>query len=177
MILNEVMKETADAIREKTGKSEKIAPINFAEEIKSISAGGGGSGESGEKAGMTYVSKEALFTALGSPVPETMSQTELRTALVNMIYVYPITGIKLTSGYISYFGWMIGEEIDESRFTYENWEAAALDWDAIKTTSSGNIPTWKSISQETGISTVEEFKGLIQQMFPNQLTEEDFFGK
>lgn len=39
--LNEVMKETADAIREKTGKSELIAPINFAEEIKGISAGGG----------------------------------------------------------------------------------------------------------------------------------------
>lgn len=41
MTLNEVMTQTADAIREKTGKSEKIAPINFAEEIKSISAGGG----------------------------------------------------------------------------------------------------------------------------------------
>ena len=40
MTLNEVMTQTADAIREKTGKSEKIAPINFAEEIKSISAGG-----------------------------------------------------------------------------------------------------------------------------------------
>ena len=35
------MNEIADAIREKTGKSEKIAPVNFAEEIKSISAGGG----------------------------------------------------------------------------------------------------------------------------------------
>lgn len=46
MILNEVMTQTADAIREKTGKSEKIAPINFAEEIKSISAGGGESGGS-----------------------------------------------------------------------------------------------------------------------------------
>lgn len=45
--LNEVMKDTADAIREKTGKSEKIAPVNFAEEIKGITAGGG-SGESGE---------------------------------------------------------------------------------------------------------------------------------
>lgn len=42
MILNETMNEIADAIREKTGKSEKIAPVNFAEEIKSISAGGGG---------------------------------------------------------------------------------------------------------------------------------------
>ena len=45
MTLNEVMKETADAIREKTGKSELIKPVDFATEIKGISAGGG-SGES-----------------------------------------------------------------------------------------------------------------------------------
>lgn len=45
--LNEVMKETADAIREKKGTSELIAPVNFAEEIKGITAGGGESG--GEK--------------------------------------------------------------------------------------------------------------------------------
>ena len=44
MTLNEVMKETADAIREKKGTSELIAPVNFAEEIKSISVGGGESG-------------------------------------------------------------------------------------------------------------------------------------
>lgn len=43
--LNEVMKDTADAIREKTGKSELIKPVDFAEEIKGITAGGGdGSG-------------------------------------------------------------------------------------------------------------------------------------
>lgn len=46
MTLNEVMKDTADAIREKTGKSDLIAPVNFAEEIKSISVGGGESGGS-----------------------------------------------------------------------------------------------------------------------------------
>lgn len=46
MILNEVMKETADAIREKTGKSELIKPVDFAEEIKGITAGGGESGDS-----------------------------------------------------------------------------------------------------------------------------------
>lgn len=48
MTLNEVMKETADAIREKTGKSELIKPIDFAEEIKGISAGGGESGGGNE---------------------------------------------------------------------------------------------------------------------------------
>ena len=41
MTLNEVMKETADAIREKKGTSELIAPVDFAEEIKGITAGGG----------------------------------------------------------------------------------------------------------------------------------------
>lgn len=41
MTLNEVMKDTADAIREKTGKSELIKSIDFAEEIKGITAGGG----------------------------------------------------------------------------------------------------------------------------------------
>lgn len=44
MTLNEVMKDTADAIREKTGKSELIKPVDFAEEIKGITAGGGDDG-------------------------------------------------------------------------------------------------------------------------------------
>ena len=137
---------------------------------------GGGTDGVEEKVGMTYVTKEALFNGLDTPMPETLSQTEFRTVLIQIISFFPITGMKRTSGYISFFGHMIGEELDESRFTYENWEAAAIDWDAIKTTSSGNIPTWKYISQEIGTSTVEEFKGLIQQMLPNQLTETEFFG-
>ena len=44
MILNETVAAIADAIREKTGKSELIKPIDFAEEIKGITAGGGESG-------------------------------------------------------------------------------------------------------------------------------------
>ena len=44
MILNQTMNETADAIREKTGKSELIKPVDFATEIKGISVGGGESG-------------------------------------------------------------------------------------------------------------------------------------
>ena len=42
MTLNETMNEIADAIREKTGKSELIKPVDFATEIKGISAGGSG---------------------------------------------------------------------------------------------------------------------------------------
>ena len=40
------MNEIADAIREKTGKSELIKAVDFATEIKGISVGG--SGESGD---------------------------------------------------------------------------------------------------------------------------------
>ena len=46
MILNETVAAIADAIREKTGKSELIKPIDFATEIKRITAGGGESGGS-----------------------------------------------------------------------------------------------------------------------------------
>ena len=41
MILNETVAAIADAIREKTGKSELIKPVDFAEEIKGVTAGGG----------------------------------------------------------------------------------------------------------------------------------------
>lgn len=53
MILNETVAAIADAIREKTGKSDLIAPVNFAEEIKGISVGGG-SGESGDDGWVYY---------------------------------------------------------------------------------------------------------------------------
>lgn len=56
--LNEAMKETADAIREKTGKSDPIAPINFAEEIKSIPTGGGDTPSGGIK--MIYLNLSAV---------------------------------------------------------------------------------------------------------------------
>lgn len=59
MTLNEVMKDTADAIREKTGKSELIAPVDFAEEIKGITSGGGESG--GEK---YYIFSESAMDGL-----------------------------------------------------------------------------------------------------------------
>lgn len=41
------MKDTADAIREKTGRGELIKPVDFATEIKGITAGGGSGGDDG----------------------------------------------------------------------------------------------------------------------------------
>jgi hypothetical protein len=77
--LNEVMKDTADAIREKTGKSELIAPVDFAEEIKGITAGGG----SGESGGSTL---EYLDLSGNSP---------LRDALITFSYLIKTDGFRI----------------------------------------------------------------------------------
>ena len=173
MTLNEVMKETADAIREKTGKSELIAPVDFAEEIKGITAGGG-SGESGEKAGMTYVKKEALFTAFEAPTPESMTQEELRHTLLALLgNGFPAIAFKEQDGDIWGVGMALGEELNEGRFTYDKWVAVALNWDALVASKDGIFKSWQIFSVET----VAEAKVIIAQMFPQQLTEEEFFGK
>lgn len=62
MILNETVAAIADAIREKTGKSELIKPIDFATEIKGITAGGGGESEFF----MKYYDIDAMWSALGT---------------------------------------------------------------------------------------------------------------
>ena len=51
--LRKFLKDIADAIREKKGTSELIKPIDFAEEIKGITAGG--SGESGDSSNLEYL--------------------------------------------------------------------------------------------------------------------------
>ena len=91
MTLNEVMKDTADAIREKTGKSEKIAPINFAEEIKSISAGGGESG--GEwryyRLEMSELT-EVLVEFYGANIKADMGDGEVAVVGVGLIFAYQV---------------------------------------------------------------------------------------
>ena len=57
------MKDTADAIREKTGKSELIAPVDFAEEIKGITAGGGDAPSGGAK--VVYLDVRPLKDVVG----------------------------------------------------------------------------------------------------------------
>ena len=61
MILNETVAAIADAIREKTGKSELIKPVDFATEIKGITAGGGSGESGGEK---YYIFSESAIDAI-----------------------------------------------------------------------------------------------------------------
>lgn len=55
--LKDHLKEVADAIRVKKGTADKIAPINFAEEIRGITAGGG---ESGGERRYAYITNESF---------------------------------------------------------------------------------------------------------------------
>lgn len=141
-----------------------------------IKKGGGGTptppsgGE--EKVGMTYLTKEALFSGMGYPIPDSMTQEGLRGVLLSAFSMFPISGLKKTTGVVQPFSWVIGEEIDESRFTYEKWDALSICWDNVISTDEGNIPAWKMITLD-----VDELKEIIAQMFPNQLTEEEFFNK
>ena len=74
MILNETVAAIADAIREKTGKSEKIAPINFAEEIKSISAGGeSGGGDEWVYYDLRNQENKAIFSIIAQLIPHSLA--------------------------------------------------------------------------------------------------------
>lgn len=83
MTLNEVMKETADAIREKTGKSELIKPIDFATEIKGITAGG--SEESGDD-GWEYYKVGNSYNNLSWSEKEVIAESFNSNTLINMMY-------------------------------------------------------------------------------------------
>jgi hypothetical protein len=94
MILNETVAAIAEAIREKTGKSELIAPVDFAEEIKGITAGGG-SGESN----ITYYryDRDNALSVWGN-----LSSEFTAILYANMIGGLDITGIS-TSGKLTAF--------------------------------------------------------------------------
>lgn len=89
MTLNEVMTQTADAIREKKGTTEKIAPVNFAEEIKGITSGGGESGNDGWE----YYKVDSSFNDLSSEEIRNISTALENAYIIPMLYyIGTITG-------------------------------------------------------------------------------------
>lgn len=122
---------------------------------------------------MTYVTKEALFTALEMPTPESMTQEDLRHMLLALLgNGFPVIAFKEQDGDIWGVGMALGEELNEGRFTYDNWVAVALNWDALSVSKDGIFKSW----QICGVETVAEARVVIAQVFPQQLTETEFFG-
>ena len=104
--LNEVMKYTADAIREKTGKSELIKHVVFAEEIRGISAGG--SGESGDD-GWEYYKVDSSFRVSED---ESITLDDSMKTLNMAYYMGTISsGVLLPQVYISSGAYTLGFKV------------------------------------------------------------------
>lgn len=125
MILNETMNEIADAIREKTGTTDKIAPINFAEEIKGITSGGGESSKRYYRIEMKDVTN-ALVQYYGTNMKADMGDGEIAVVGIGLIFAYGIPSA--------------------------NWKAVAIDIDTptYSPTGSGIISFREQIEMEGG---------------------------
>ena len=145
MILNETVAAIADAIREKTGKSELIKPVDFAEEIKGITAGGdapSGGGLSYFAIDTSIIGADAAF-AYGSflaKVVESSGSGILPTAMA------------VFSG------------IEEAM---KGLKAIAIDENAKVYLSGQLLPLWGGL-----VSTVEEF---ISMGVLTPITEAEFY--
>lgn len=71
MTLNSIMVDIASAIREKTGKEDKIAPVNFAEEIKGISVGGNSNDN------LEYLDVNGLYDKYGESLINVLAQVSI----------------------------------------------------------------------------------------------------
>lgn len=147
--LTEHFKSVADAIRAKKGTTDLIAPVNFAEEIKSISAGGGESGGSNWRYFDTSQSKLSDGTMWVDIVP----------------YIFPYLKISGRNGLIiggfTSFG------------TYTDIKAVAVD-----TTSKRLHPNYtggKLITVEDMIATMGGFEELCLQWGFAEITEAEFY--
>ena len=92
MILKETVAAIADAIREKTGKSELIKPVDFAEEIKGISVGGSGESASnmeyfqygvGNVAALSMYAQYIKFTAMDGMIKSIAPYSPQAAALIS----------------------------------------------------------------------------------------------
>ena len=104
MILNETVAAIADAIREKKGNSELIKPIDFATEIKGITAGGG-SGESGGS-NVEYIDVTNV-TAIGGALKDLLFQMGYMLKASQTIKIGSVTikqGISPSGSYMAMAG-------------------------------------------------------------------------
>lgn len=142
------------------------------------SSGGSEGGNEGEnKFGMIYLSKAALFEAMGTEMPDDVSSEEFsRIALALIIgfgcVIFRETYINnVPANFVGFNS--VEEEIAENRFKYKYWDAVALNLDNITAgrNSKDICKLWNSIAQTNDIA---EAKNIINQIFSNQMSEDEF---
>jgi hypothetical protein len=154
MTLNEVMKETAEAICEKTGKSELIKPVDFAEEIKSISAGGGSAESGGEDLDSLMYFKVSFD--MGDAF---ISQLARLRGSKYTRFDSPV-GNFITEGVVtSYLGGDLVTDLSAAAFTPEllfqgivNYEGTKMEFNSINDIIAGYGLTFEELLAEGGIT-------------------------
>ena len=131
-----------------------------------------GEGSAEEKFGMVYVTKGDIFALIELPPDTEIPQDEFGGAFIMFTSVFPFVankGIpsnpKVIQSAATYY-----EEIAEGRFTCAAWTASALDFDRLVYKDGEFVPAWKTLAP-----TLAEAKAALSQMFPNQMTEAEFF--
>lgn len=135
MILNETVAAIADAIREKTGKSELIAPVNFAEEIKGITAGGGSGGGND---GWEYYKVDSSFNALKEE--ELSAIANVVAGMLSLCYMGCITDGRLLPQ--PWFGY--GSKLQGFKVFWEG-----VYWEML---NSGGLNSFKDLTKEPFLS-------------------------
>lgn len=141
------------------------------DELSNGTQGGGGFAE--EKLGMVYLTKEAIFQGLDTPMPDTVTQEEFKDLMVQLISTFAIVATR-KDGNICNPIQTFFENATENRITFDRWDAVAINFDQLMLNKSDNgyIPAWRGFG-----ASIEEAKAAVSQIFPNQLTEDEFFGR
>lgn len=170
MILNETVAAIADAIREKTGKSELIKPVDFAEEIKGISAGGGSEGgndgwEYYKFDGVTY---ENTLKDMG------YSDKEMKEAMFEVfpffIYCHGVVSNRIRpTEEVNLQYYLLS--IEESKPSYVNGFKQMISLDAIKGSAIDGVTSVAEAIEKIG-ELIPDFKPF--HAFLTPCTKEEF---
>ena len=150
-----------------------IKPIDFAEEIKGISAGGG----DGESPMIICITKEALYKAFAGDVPDDVPQEEFVGAMASIQVELPVIGYR-RSFYTNPDGGTglhaiqeMYNELQENWLTYQTLKSFAINYSQLTIDKSDRkmVEFWRMLA-----TTREEAITYINQLLPEQITLEEF---
>lgn len=139
--------------------------------FKDIKEGGNG-GSAEEKLGMVYVIKADILALFDFPAEMEMSKENFIMfwqMIGNGLPFVIMKGIASNPNALSGTSNLL-EDISEGRFTFADWNASALDTDRLVFYRNELQPWWKTLAP-----TLAEAKAALPQVFPNQMTEAEFF--
>lgn len=118
---------------------------------------------------MVYITKEALFQGLGTPMPDTMTQEEFKDFMFQVMSTFAIVATRRDGDRCNRIQTFY-EYVNENRITFDNWDAVAINFDQLVFSGDdGYMPMWRTFGPSFEVA-----KTTVSQIFPNQLTVEEF---